>query len=216
MGLTGVMVTEHHGWPKYDFDRFAREQDIVLVRALEVYSPLGHIISLGLDMHVTGPAGGLDTVKQLRREVMRRGGFMILAHPYRFLFDPSGLYTQNLLYESAASIPRTPEEAAQHPIFQLVDEVEVVNGGNIEVENRLAQGVAQVLGFSGTGGSDAHSVQGLGKGTTFFPGDIRNELDLLEALRAGEFVPVEGFHVGRPVYYGRNTFGDIPLKVLPQ
>ncbi|MEK7778168.1 MAG: PHP-associated domain-containing protein, partial [Chloroflexota bacterium] len=114
---------------------------------------------------------------------------------------------QNLLFEDAAAIPHTAEEAAKHPIFELVDEVEVVNGGNIEQENRFAQEVTRVLGLSGTGGSDAHSVQGLGKGSTLFKGDIRNELDLLEALRAGEFVPVEGFHVGRPTYYGGNSNG---------
>ncbi|MFH1141135.1 MAG: PHP-associated domain-containing protein [Chloroflexota bacterium] len=56
-------------------------------------------------------------------------------------------------------------------------------------------------------GVDAHSVQGLGKGATMFRGDVRNELDLLEALRAGEFVPVEGFHVGRPTYYGGDSNG---------
>ncbi len=111
------------------------------------------------------------------------------------------------LFENAAAIPNTAEEAAKHPIFELVDEVEVVNGGNIEKENRFAQEVTRVLGLSGTGGSDAHSVQGLGKGATMFRGDIRNELDLLEALRAGEFVPVEGFHVGHPTYYGGNSNG---------
>ncbi|MDO8750001.1 MAG: PHP-associated domain-containing protein [Dehalococcoidia bacterium] len=208
LGLTGVMVAEHHGWPRHAFNEFARHQDgIVMVRALEVYTPLGHIITLGLDQHVTGFAGGIDTIRKLRREVDRIGGFMILAHPFRFLYDPGGIYTQNLLFENAAAIPNTAEEAAKHPIFELVDEVEVVNGGNIEQENRFAQEVTRVLGLSGTGGSDAHSVQGLGKGSTMFKGDIRNELDLLEALRAGEFVPVEGFHVGRPTYYGGNSNG---------
>ncbi len=187
-----------------------------MVRALEVYTPLGHIITLGLDQHVTGYGGGIDTIRKLRKEVDRIGGFMILAHPFRFLYDPSGLYTQNLLFENAAAIPRTAEEAAKHPIFELVDEVEVVNGGNIEKENRFAQKVTKVLGLSGTGGSDAHSTQGLGKGSTMFRGDIRNELDLLEALRAGEFVPVEGFHVGRPDYYSDTSDGNGSLWSTPE
>jgi hypothetical protein len=214
LGLTGVMVTEHNGWPRHDFEEFARRQDlqdIVLVRALEVYTPLGHVITLGLESHVTGPSGGIETIRQLRQEVERVGGFMILAHPFRFLFDPAGIHTQNYLFETTASIPGTPEEGAQHPIFELVHEVEVVNGGNIEVENRFAQEVTSVLGRWGTGGSDAHSTQGLGKGTTVFNGDIRNEGDLLEALRAGEFYPVEGFHVGRPDYYGRASLWEPSL-----
>ena len=211
LGLTGAMVTEHNGWPRYDFEMFTRDQDVVLIRALEAYTPLGHIITLGLDGHVTGLGGGLDTIRRLRDEVERVGGFMILAHPFRFLFEPAGLYTQNLLFENASAIPSTPEEGAQHPIFELVDEVEVVNGGNIEIENRFAQEVARVLGRWGTGGSDAHSPQGLGKGTTLFKGDIRNARDLLEALRAGEFVPVEGFHVGRPTPYGQDSLWDPSL-----
>ena len=214
LGLTGAMVTEHNGWPRHDFEEFIRTQDlqdIVLVRALEVYTPLGHIITMGLEGHVTGPSGGIDTIRRLRQEVDRVGGFMILAHPFRFLFDPAGIHTQNYLFETTDSIPSTPEEGALHPIFELVDDVEVVNGGNIEVENRFAQEVTNVLGRFGTGGSDAHSTQGFAKGTTVFKGDIRNEGDLLEALRAGEFFPVEGFHVGRPSYYGRASMWDPSL-----
>ncbi len=219
MGLTGAMVTEHNGWPRHDFDVFVAQMDsgLVLVRALEVYTPLGHIITMGLEAHVTGPSGGVATVRTLRKEVQRVGGFMILAHPFRFLFDPPGIYTQNYLFEDPANLPKTPEEGANHPIFELVDDLEVVNGGNIEVENRFAQGVAKALGKWGTGGSDAHSLQGLGKGATVFKGDIRNEADLLEALRAGEYTPVEGFHVGKPVYYSReNARWDSSHLTLPR
>ena len=207
IGLTGAMVTEHDGWPKHDFEQFAREKEIVLIRALEVYTPLGHIITLGLEHHVSGYAEDISTIKVLRDEVDRVGGFMILAHPFRFLFDLPG-YTLNKLFENADEVPKTAEEASQHPIFGLVDEVEVVNGGNIEVENRFAQEVSKVLGRWGTGGSDAHSTNGLGKGSTTFNGDIRNERDLLDALGAGDFNPVEGFHVGRPVNYGRTTWWE--------
>ena len=198
LGLTGVMVTEHNGWPRPDFDAFARTTDIVLVRALEVYTPLGHIITLGLEHHVTGPSGGIATVRKLRAEVERLGGFMILAHPFRFLFDPPGIHTQNMLFEDPHTLPQNAEEGANHPIFDLVDEVEVVNGGNIEVENRFAQDVVRALGRWGTGGSDAHSTQGMAKGATVFKGEIRNQQDLLEALRAATLPPR-----GLPRWQGR-------------
>jgi predicted metal-dependent phosphoesterase TrpH len=216
LGLTGVMVTEHLGWPRQDFEEFARRQEIVLLLCLETYTPLGHIITLGLDKYVTGYSGGIETVRKLRKEVDRVGGLMILAHPFRYLFNGRGNYTQNILFEDWSTIPTTPEEAVQHPIFELVDEIEVVNGGNNEKENRFAQSVAQALGRWGTGGSDAHSVDGLGKGATVFPGDIRTQQDLLEALRAGDFFPVEGFHLGRPVDYGRNAEQDQSSTQDPQ
>ena len=142
------------------------------MRALENYSPLGHIITLGLDRHVTGFTGGIETVRQMRREVDNVGGVMILAHPFRYLFDLPGIYSQNILFEDPLDMPASPEEAAQHPVFELVDDVEVVNGANNEKENRFAQGVAQVLGKPGTGGSDAHSVNGLGKGSTVLPSEF--------------------------------------------
>jgi predicted metal-dependent phosphoesterase TrpH len=215
VGLTGVMVTEHVGWPRQDFEEFARRQPVVLIRALEVYTPLGHVITLGLDKHVTGFARGLETVRELREKVDQVGGIMILAHPFRYLFELPGIYTQNLLFEDSATAPTTTEEAAEHPIFALVDEIEVVNGANNEVENRFAQGVAKVLGRRGTGGSDAHSVNGLGKGVTLFKGDIRNERDLLEALKSADFAPMEGFHVGRPVDYGQDPWIDPYPKTGP-
>lgn len=205
LGITGIMVAEHNGWPKHDFDRFASTvDDIVLVRALEVYTPMGHIITLGLENHVTGPSGGIETIQYLRKIVEGLGGYMILAHPFRFLFDPAGIHTQNMLFEDPATVPTTPEAGANHPIFDLVDELEVVNGGNIEIENRFAQEVVRVLGRWGTGGSDAHSTQGMGKGVTVFNGHVRNANDLVEALMAGDFSPVEGFHVGRADSYGRH------------
>ena len=206
LGLTGIMVTEHDGWPRHNFEAFAATvDDIVLVRALEVYTPLGHVITMGLDGHVAGYGDGVEVIRTLRREVDKVSGFMILAHPFRFLFDLPH-YTQNMLFQDADSIPKTAEEAAKHPVFEIVDEIEVVNGGNIEEENRFAQEVAAVMGFWGTGGSDAHSLDGFARGVTAFKGDVRNEADLLEALRAGDFAPVEGFHVGRAANYGRSSW----------
>ena len=205
LDLTGAMVTEHDGWPRAEFEEFAEKQDIILVRALEVYTPLGHVITMGLDGHVAGYADDLETIRRLRREVDNVGGFMILAHPFRFLFDLPN-YTQNMLFQDAGKLPQTAYEAAQHPVFELVDEIEVVNGGNIEIENRFAQEVAAVLGKWGTGGSDAHSTDGFARGVTAFNRNVRNERDLLDALRAGDFAPVEGFHVGNPTNYGRASW----------
>ena len=204
LGLSGVLVTEHMGWQRPEFNAFASQQSLPLILTLEAYTPLGHIITLGIDHYVTGYAGGLDTIKTLRKEIDRVGGFMILAHPFRHLFENRGNYTQNILFEDWGTVPQTAEEAIQHPIFELVDAIEVMNGSNLEKEHRLAQEVAGLWGRAGTGGSDAHSVNGLGKGVTVFPGDVRTQDDLLEALRAGKFFPVEGFHLGQPVEYGGN------------
>ncbi len=215
LGLTGIMVTEHEGWPRVDFEEFQKTvDDIVLVRAIEAYTPLGHVITMGLDGHVAGFGDSMEVIRKLRREVDAVGGFLIIAHPFRFLFDLPH-YTQNMLFQDAARIPKTAEEAAEHPVFDVVDDVEVVNGGNIEVENRFAQEVAAVRGFWGTGGSDAHSLDGFARGVTAFRGDVRNEADLTEALRAGDFAPIEGYHVGKPLNYGRASWLRPEMLVAP-
>ena len=198
IGLTGVVVTEHNGWPRHDFEEFARDLDIVLIRANEVYTNMGHVITLGQDKF----AGMVTSVEDLRAAVDNVGGFMIIAHPYRYLFEPSGILSRNVLYEDPNAIPTTPQEAAEHPIFRLVDEIEVVNGANNSRENRFAREVAAALGLKGTGGSDAHSRQGIGLGSTMFHGDVRNEADLREALRAGAYTPCYGFNKKQLEFYG--------------
>ena len=86
-------------------------------------------------------------------------------------------------------MPSTAATAAGHPLFELVDDVEVANGSNTDEENEFSLEVARHLGYRGTGGSDAHSVHGLGRCVTVFDGDIRSESDLIEALKAKAFRP---------------------------
>ena len=94
------------------------------------------------------------------------------------------------------------EEASRHPLFQVVDEIEVANGSNTDRENLFTLEVARHLGFGGTGGSDAHSTHGLGKCVTVFDGDVRTEADLIEAIKAKAFSTGQGFHIGRLEGFG--------------
>ena len=213
IGLTGVCLTEHSGWrDKDEFERFARGQELILIRALEVDTEFGHIITLGLD----GYATGYSRVRELRRAVLDAGGYMIAAHPFRNLFNPPP-YNRNLLYRDPSRYPSTPQEAISHPIFELLDDVEVVNGANTEEENRFALEVTRLLGRPGSGGSDAHSTHGIGRGVTAFHGEVRSEAEFLEALRAGAYTPAEGFNVGRLRYFGQEAVkaSQPPSSELP-
>jgi hypothetical protein len=197
LGLTGVTLTEHGGWADLrEFGEFARRHAIVLVHAREFETESGHILVFGLNRH---PPGAVDP-KTLRQAVTRAGGWMVSAHPFRNLFNPPP-YNMSLIYQDPGSHPKTPEEAIAHPLFELLDDVEVVNGANSEEENRFALEVARRMGTRGTGGSDAHSAQGLGRGVTRFEEEIRSEAEFLEALRAGAYTPAEGFNRGEPRYF---------------
>ena len=198
LGLKGVLLAEHDGWQRHRFDRFAQEHELVLVHAIEVYTEMGHVITLGLD----GYRPGVRNIRELRRVVKEVDGFMILAHPFRFFSGPHGAITRNVLFENPALLPKTAADALFHPVFQLIDEVEVVNAGTAEDENRFALEVNALTGRPGTGGSDAHSIHGIARGATVFHGDIRNQRDLLDALRAGAYTPIEGLNRGQITFYG--------------
>ncbi len=189
LGLDGVCLTEHSGWRDLqEFKAFAARQELVVVHALEVDTVYGHVLAFGVDAY--GP--GFSNVRELRRAVHRAGGYLVTAHAFRNIFNPPP-YNRSIVFADPGAYPKTATEALAHPVFHMVDDVEVFNGANTERENGFALEVARSLGERGTGGSDAHSTEGIGSCITVFDGPIRSEADLLEALRAGAYRPVDGF-----------------------
>ena len=185
VGLDGVCLTEHSGgWDDRELERTFDGSGLTVVRGLEVDTDMGHVLVFGLHAYVNG----MNRVVELRKAVDRVGGVIVSAHPFRNLFNRPP-YDVNLLYKEGVQRPSTAEEAAGHPVFELVDDVEVANGSNTEEENEFCLKVARHLGHKGTGGSDAHSVHGLGRCATVFDGDVRSESDLIEALKAKAFRP---------------------------
>ena len=193
IGLQGVCLTEHSGqWDRFEFKQFSSQQDgLLLVPAMEVETDMGHVAVFGLDGYVSR----IRDPKELRRVADRAGAYLVSAHPFRNLFDRSN-YNFNLLFKDPTSYPRTVDEALDHPIFGLVHAIEVANGGNTDGENAFAWEVAQRLGKPMVGGSDAHSIHGLGRCTTVFPEPIRSPEVFLEALHAGDFFPATGLNLG--------------------
>ena len=192
VGLDGVCLTEHGGgWDRHDFERLASRYDMLLIPALEVDTDMGHIAVFG----VGGYAPGMAKVRDLRRIVDAAGGFMVVAHPFRRMFDRTT--GRNFLFPDADGQALTARQAAEHPVFQLVDDVEVGNGGNSPRENGLAREVADMLGRKGTGGSDAHSTHGLGCFVTHFERDVRCVGEFVEELGAGRYRPARGLLQGK-------------------
>ena len=185
LGFFGLCITEHSGpWDQHEFESFASKHNLVLIRAMEVDTDMGHILAFGLNAYLPG----IGEARELRRAVDEVGGFIVSAHPFRGLYDPRPS-SKPLLYNTMPSVPSTMEEAAKHPVFGLVDAIEVANGGTSDRENRFALEVAQHLGLKVTGGSDAHSEHGLGRSVTVFEGEIGSEEEFLGAMRTGRFYP---------------------------
>jgi len=140
---------------------------------------MGHIIVLGLDRGLPP----IRNAEELRRYVLDAGGYMILAHPFRYFPGPMNLLFRQL--RDGTSM--TPAQLAEHPLFQLVDEIEVLNLGCSQRENLLALEVTRVLGKRGVAGSDAHTGGEVGRYATVFERDPASEEDLMAELRAGRF-----------------------------
>ena len=83
-------------------------------------------------------------------------------------------------------------QASKRKVFEFVDAIEVGNGKLSPDENDLARKVAEKLDLPGTGGSDAHRVNEVGKWLTVFEKDIRDERELVQELRTGRFTAVKG------------------------
>jgi predicted metal-dependent phosphoesterase TrpH len=178
-GLDGVCLTEHRGpWNPFDFRRLQEQNPgLIFVNAMEVDSPGCHLTVFGLNRHI----GGLQDPALLRRVADAEGASIVLAHPFRnFLSSP----TNNLLF--GTSVARDDiETLSRHPIFDVIDAIEVTNGGTSAVENELALQIARLLGMPTVGGSDAHSQHGIGRFVTVVEGEVRDGIDLLAHLKAG-------------------------------
>lgn len=194
LGLRGLCITEHAGpWDRHEFQQFAARHSVVLIRAMEVETDLGHILAFGLDRYQPG----FNKAAELRRAATAVGGFVITAHPFRGVISGHGNRSRALLYQSVPdALPHTPHDALEHPVFKLADAVEVANGGTVDRENQFALEVAGLLNLPVTGGSDAHSLHGLGKFVTEFPDEITTEAEFLRALHSGLYHPVTGLRHG--------------------
>jgi len=193
VGLHGVCITEHNSiWDRSSWQDMASQSQLVLIRAMEVETDLGHIAVVGLDSYV----GGIHRAKELRRIADEVGAFLIAVHPFRGFFERSFMMGKKIAHTPSV------DQAAELPLFQFADEIEVANGACTDFENFFALQVARRLEMRGTGGSDAHSRHGLGCCTTVFERGIACQSDLIHELRSGRFYPARGFPNEDIAHYG--------------
>ena len=194
LSLRGLCITEHSGpWERHEFESFASRHSVVLVRAMETETDMGHMLAFGLDRYQPG----FNKAAELRRAADAAGGYVITAHPFRAVLSQK-IRGNALLYQSIPDpLPQKPEDALGHPVFKLAHAVEVANGGTLDQENEFAMRVAEMLRLPVTGGSDAHSAHGLGRFVTAFDDEIHNEQEFLAALHGGKFHPAVGLRSGQ-------------------
>lgn len=189
VGLTGVNITEHDRmWESWDLGPFRDRHDGVFVsNGMEVSTDMGHILAIGLK----GYEPGIRRLERLRQVADEQGAFLVVAHPFRHFFDPV-----HFKREGKEPFNLTPEQAARLPVFQLVHGIEVLNGCNTPRENYFALQVAKILGKPGTGGSDAHSTQGIGYFAAVFEEALESQQHMVEQMHRARFFPGRGLAEG--------------------
>jgi predicted metal-dependent phosphoesterase TrpH len=193
-GLTGVNITEHDKvWEPGQQSAFrGLHPDFFVNFAMEVSTDHGHMLAVGLREYV----GGIRRAEKLREELDKVGGFLIVAHPFRHVFDPV-----TAMRKGGKPFDLTPEQAAELPVFKIVHAIEVANASNTPQENEFAYEVAKILGIPRTGGSDAHSNTGVGNFAAGFEQVLTGPEHLLEELHAGRFEAVHRTPSGRVVRF---------------
>ena len=184
-GLTGANITEHDKmWEPHQRDAFRErhaDSPFFVNFGMEVSTDLGHMTAIGMQAYV----GGIRRAEQLRTTISAVGGYLVVNHPFRHVFDEV-----TAMRTDGRPFNLTPEQAAELPVFQLVDAIEIANGCNTPRENYFAYEVARILGKPTTGGSDAHSEMGIGYYATGFERAVTSAEMLLTELHAGRFEAV--------------------------
>jgi predicted metal-dependent phosphoesterase TrpH len=176
IGLDGICLTDHnYVWEPGKVKDLSQRHGFFVLAGNEITTNQGDMIVFGLSRDIKG----IIRLEELREEVLKADGFIIVAHPFR-----------GFLTFGVGETGLTPEKAMERPLFQYVDAIEVMNGKVTEKENAFASRVATGLGLPSTGGSDAHEVHEVGVYATQFATAIRDEKELIEALRGGDYAPI--------------------------
>lgn len=166
LGLTGVVITEHDKlWNEDELDELrAATPDMQVYAGVEVSAREGHFLCYGVT-NLSKLPKGIEVV-ELCREVHAQGGAIVAAHPYRWGQDFDDILSQQ----------------------PLLDGLEVMSS-NMDTECRKrawARKLERNTAWAAMGNSDAHQLEVVAFCYSVFPQNIRDQADLLEAIRSGD------------------------------
>ncbi|MBI9075977.1 MAG: PHP domain-containing protein [Desulfatibacillum sp.] len=163
LGLDGVCVTDHYRAGELSSKGDFVCNGLVVIVGTEYATPQGDLLLFG--PHLDFP-DNLSAPEVLSR-VEAQGGAGVLAHPFR------------------KKRPGAEELVSRG----LVTAVEEINGRNTPEENLRVAGWLAKYPLHTVAGSDAHSLEELGRVATYFSRPVHGWKDLAAALKAGDMIP---------------------------
>jgi len=169
--IKAVAITDHNtveGCCKVQ-ELASAYSDILVIPGVEISTAEGDLIVLGVAELPPRPWNVKDVIDFAKK----RGGIVIVAHPYR----EYGLGSSAKNYN--------------------VDAVEILNGSVPSHLNKLAEGLAKEMCLPGVAGTDAHNINGLWTVYT----KIQASLDIDEILKAIKRGLVEVSSTGKSIHF---------------
>lgn len=163
-GLDGICITDHQTMEiRHSFKEGVQDDGLCVIVGMEYTTSDGDFLVFG-PLEDISP--DLSTV-ELFELLEKCGGVAVAAHPFRTL-RPVDEY---LIQEGLCGI------------------IETVNGRNSYLENLWADNCRRKYDLTHTGGSDAHSLEELGKVVTRFTMPVKSCSDLIFALKNNRCYP---------------------------
>lgn len=182
-GIDGILVTDHDTYNGYRHWKYnlkeKKYKDFVVLKGIEYDTvDAGHILIImpqGVKMRLLEMRG--LPLSELIDVVHYHGGICGPAHPCGEKY---------LSFTNTKCWQKSPE------LLEKFDFIETFNACESEESNEGAKYLAEKYDKPGTGGSDAHRPDCIGRGYTIFAKPIKTELDLIMQIRNKEVLGAEG------------------------
>jgi predicted metal-dependent phosphoesterase TrpH len=182
IGLGAVAIADHNSL-EGSLESAELASEIIVLKAMEITSKEGHILAFNISEEIERDLSTAETIERIKEA----GGIAIASHPYRIW---SGL----------------GEKVIRENHF---DALEVLNGRSLKGANEKAMRLANSLHLPVIGGSDAHSLDEIGKACTVFPDDCQTAEDLVYSIIKGRTgIWGEGRPLGESFSYGTKCIGE--------
>jgi len=180
VGLDAVAVTDHnHIAGALKAERLSRRRGVKVFVGVEVMTEeIGDVLVYGLRQSF--PDAPIS-FRRLARLAEKAGAVMFAAHPFR-------QHARNALWMYFEDERLDWRRAVELPdLLRPLTGVEIYNGGATPRENEEAALFAARFRLRGIAGSDAHNQWRVGWCATEFEYEIRDEAELVQALRLGRY-----------------------------
>ena len=168
IGLSGICLTEHNAlWDSEDISELSEKFEINVFQGIELGTNIGHVLAYGFESY----RPQMLMIDELLKEAEEEGAALVLAHPMR----PTGSDRKPSMLEMS----------------QWFDALEVVNGDHSDSIDGYYVRLAEQLNLGGIGGSDAHSIQAVGRVTTLFDHTVNDLSTLISELRQHNVRPLD-------------------------